>query len=215
MAYKHALILNSGGLRSLVATALTLKDAPRTRASLLYCMDGRDSLVARTKHLRQQSKYFDIPRIIELNLSHIYDHGFGKKPDGSPMGTLINPQFLLAALAQARYLQAEVVIWPCAYNQDFNAISKTLETILHVEQLAALESVPMPQIQTPLLELSDRQIIELGVQLKTPFQYAYSCLTQNPNPCRACTSCVRRKQAFKEAGIIDPSFNPDTFSIVK
>ncbi|QDU32337.1 7-cyano-7-deazaguanine synthase [Poriferisphaera corsica] len=212
---QHIAILNSGGLRSLIATAVSLNDKPRTRASLIYINDGRDNVVNRASYLRLQADYFNIPRIIELDLPHIFAHGYGKNPDGTPMGNIVAPQFLLAALAQARLMQAEHLIWPISFNLDHQKIAFATEQIQLVEHLASLESPTNPTIRTPLLELADKQIIELGNQLETPFFNAWSCLTLNPKPCRACPACLRRKQAFRDAATTDPSFNPDTASVVK
>ncbi|WP_432798778.1 7-cyano-7-deazaguanine synthase [Poriferisphaera sp. WC338] len=209
MAYSQVLILNSGGLRSLVATAVTLQDAIKTRGSLLHIIDGRENNIVRSAHLQSQADHFSTPRVIEIDLPHLFGHGHGKQPDGSPMGSLTAPQYLLAALQQARFLQSERIIWPCSFNQDMKTIARATEQMLLLDHLADLEGVPMPRIETPLIELTDKQIIELGAQLDVPWQFGWSCLTQNPKPCRACPACLRRKQAFQSAGLIDPAFNPD------
>ena len=209
MAYTQVLILNSGGLRSLVATAATLQDANRTRGSFLHVIDGRENQMVRTAHVRSQADFYGVPRVIEVDMPHVYGHGHGKKPDGSPMGSLTAPQFLLAALQQARFIQAARIIWPCSFNQDMKLIARATEQVLLLDHLADLEGVPMPQIEMPLVDMTDKQVIELGSQLDVPWQIGWSCLTQNPKPCRACPSCLKRRQAFRSAGLLDPAFNPD------
>ncbi|QQE13361.1 7-cyano-7-deazaguanine synthase [Planctomycetota bacterium] len=212
---RHVAILSSGGIRSLIATAATLNEAPRTRATLLYINDGRENIVQRSNHLRLQADHYRIARTLDLDLTHIYNHGYGRNPDGSPLGSIAAPQILLAAISQARFLQAESLIWPISFDLDHRKIATATEQIQLIQHLASLDSPTNPIIRTPLLELSDKQIIELGTQLEVPFHNAWSCLTINPKPCRACPACLRRKQAFRAASTVDPTFNPPSQSLVK
>lgn len=202
MAGTHVLILSSGGLRSLVATALMAQDADRPRLMLLHVVDGRDNAVTRLEFVRRQADHFRITRIGELDLTHLYGQGLG--PDGEPIGTLVNPQILLAAITQARLGQCERVIWPVSCNVDVKTIASAMERMLLCEHLADLEAVPMPSLVAPLLELSDQQIIELGGQLDVPWALAWSCLRQGDQPCRACPACKRRQLAFEKSGMVDP-----------
>ncbi len=59
-------------------------------------------------------------------------------------------------------------------------------------------------IETPLLELTDQQVVELGGQLDVPWKLAWSCQFHGDKPCRVCDPCRRRQRAFDAAGVIDP-----------
>jgi len=61
------------------------------------------------------------------------------------------------------------------------------------------------KIVAPLLDLSKRGIVELGLKLKMPFQYTWSCYTGGNRPCGKCDSCRFRAEAFKELGLADPA----------
>jgi len=61
------------------------------------------------------------------------------------------------------------------------------------------------KIIAPLLDLSKRGIIELGLKLKVPFQYTWSCYAGSAHPCGKCDSCRFRQQAFRSLGLIDPA----------
>jgi 7-cyano-7-deazaguanine synthase len=60
------------------------------------------------------------------------------------------------------------------------------------------------EIKTPLIKLHKSQIVELGAQLKIPFELSWSCYQDNELACGECDSCVLRLRAFREAGLKDP-----------
>lgn len=208
MPIPHTLILHSGGPRSLVATALAIENDEKTRLSLLNIHDGRDNAQYRLDHAHRQAEHFNITRVYQIDLPHLYGHGQGKDPDGAPMGPLVAPQMLLAALASARLNQARRVIWPAAFNADVNAVANATEQTILADQSGDSDLGDAPRIDTPLLELSDRQVIELGEELKVPWALSWSCLGSAELPCRACPGCRRRKAAFQAAGVIDPIEKP-------
>jgi 7-cyano-7-deazaguanine synthase len=208
MPTPHALILHSGGPRSLVATALMIENDEKTRLSLLYINDGRDNAPHRLDYTHRQAEHFAVTRVQQLDMPHLYGHGQGKNPDGAPMGPLVVPQVLLASLASARLHQAGHVIWPASFNADIKAIAKATEQVILADQSGDADLGDTPRIDTPLLELSDHQLIELGEELQVPWAFSWSCVGSAELPCRACPGCRRRKAAFQTAGVIDPIEKP-------
>ncbi len=59
-------------------------------------------------------------------------------------------------------------------------------------------------IHTPLIGMSKSEIVGLGMRLGVPFEYTWSCYRQQDQACGVCDSCLLRRRAFKEAGVIDP-----------
>jgi 7-cyano-7-deazaguanine synthase len=208
MPNPHALILHSGGLRSLVATALAIENDDKTRLSLLSINDGRDNTPHRQDYTHRQAEHFAITRVHQIDLPHLYGHGHGKGPDDQPMGALVSPQILLAALGCARFQQAGQVIWPASFDADVKAMARATEQTMLADQSGDYDLGDSPRIDTPLLELSDRQVVELGEELGVPWHLSWSCLGSADITCRACPGCRRRKAAFTKAGIIDPVDNP-------
>lgn len=199
----HVMVLNNGGLRSLVATALLLAEDPTPRVTLLHIDDGRESRATRVTHVRRQAKHLGITRVTELSIPHLYGHGYGRMPDGGPMGVLARPQLLLAALAEARHQQAGTVAWPISVNAQTRAAAQATEQAMLCEHLAQTEQEPAPRIDTPLAEFTDAQVIELGGQLGVDWTLAWCCTRPGERPCRACGGCRRRHTAFDRAGIVD------------
>jgi len=208
MPLPHALILHSGGLRSLVATALSIENDDKTRLSLLFINDGRENAQHRQEYAHRQAEHFAITRVHTIDLPHLYCHGQGKGPDGEPMGPLVAPQILLAALSSARLVQAGRVNWPASYNGDVKSVARATEQTMLADQTGEYDLGEVPRIDAPLLELTDRQVVELGEEMGVPWNKAWSCLGSADIPCRACPGCRRRKSAFTLAGVVDPVEKP-------
>ncbi len=63
-------------------------------------------------------------------------------------------------------------------------------------------------IETPVLMMKKKAIVERGQQLKVPFQLSWSCYQQGDIACGVCDSCALRLRGFQEAGISDPITYP-------
>lgn len=59
-------------------------------------------------------------------------------------------------------------------------------------------------IETPLLNLSKKEIVELGTKLGAPLHVSHSCYRGGEKACGVCDSCQLRLKGFREAGIVDP-----------
>jgi 7-cyano-7-deazaguanine synthase len=62
-------------------------------------------------------------------------------------------------------------------------------------------------IHTPLIHLSKREIIELGLRLGVDYGLTRSCYDPAPDgrACGRCDSCLLRIKGFAEAGLADPA----------
>jgi 7-cyano-7-deazaguanine synthase len=60
------------------------------------------------------------------------------------------------------------------------------------------------KIEAPLIKKTKADIVELGYELKVPFELTWSCYAGGARPCMKCDSCRLRKKGFKEAGFEDP-----------
>ena len=69
----------------------------------------------------------------------------------------------------------------------------------------ALEGFPTPVIETPFIHFSKTDIARRGAELGVPFAFTWSCYAGGALHCGRCGTCVERQEAFREAGVPDPT----------
>ena len=60
------------------------------------------------------------------------------------------------------------------------------------------------EVETPIINLSKAEIVDLGMRLEAPLEYTWSCYEGGATPCGACDSCILRARGFAGAGRPDP-----------
>ena len=59
-------------------------------------------------------------------------------------------------------------------------------------------------VKRPLINLNKAQVVKLGLSIDVPYNLTWSCYLGKDRQCGKCGTCIDRKNAFKENGIIDP-----------
>lgn len=123
-----------------------------------------------------------------------------------------NTVFLSVALGYAEVLDA-AAIFIGVNAVDYSGYPDCRpEYIRAYAQMAALatksgvEGNPI-EIETPLVELSKSEIVQLGTKLNVDYSLTVSCYQadQEGKACGKCDSCRLRKQGFADAGLNDPT----------
>lgn len=174
-----------------------------SRLVLFHIRDGRVNAGIRREYARKQADYYKISRLVEVELPHLVT-AQNTQPLPGQEAVLARPLILMAAMAYAMEAGIEKVVWPIQFNNDHELIARTTEQTVLVEHLAQLERPVVPMVELPVLDLTDAQLVELGSQLDVPWQLAWVCNHADSKPCMSCESCLRRRQAFQLAGIVDP-----------
>lgn len=195
----QTILIHGGGLRSLVAGA-TLSGA--TRLAMLFVRDSRVNRDRFHKAFERQADRYTVTRRLEVIAA---DAGpGGVEPGCSAPSTLRAVSVLAAAAEIALHHKAERLIWPVQAGDDMEALGRAVEALQLVEQMIRTGPDTSLRIEAPLLDLSLRQLVEVGHQMNVPWEMAQSCLTAAEEPCGECTGCRTRHDAFTAAGIEDP-----------
>jgi 7-cyano-7-deazaguanine synthase len=221
MAKDLAIVLNSGGLNSAVATALA---AQKHRLVMVHVTrekvddDGEHASRSRVA-FDQQTSFFKPYREHVVALPQIR----GMKPSGSsarasgesapaqqelstasPRYVSLISHFGLAAQLAVEYHSASVYLG-LRIGAQADALAQGTEYVQIWQDLLQLPCQAAElEFNAPLLELELWQVVDLGVQINAPLERAWSCDNNTAEPCWACKGCRDREAAFQQAAKPDP-----------
>jgi 7-cyano-7-deazaguanine synthase len=122
-----------------------------------------------------------------------------------------NTVFLALALAWCEVLAAEHIfvgvnaVDYSGYPDCRPEYVDAFEAMANLATKAAVEGRARVHIHAPLVELSKREIIELGLRLGVDYALTHSCYDPDANgrACGRCDSCLIRLEGFRQAGVAD------------
>jgi 7-cyano-7-deazaguanine synthase len=84
---------------------------------------------------------------------------------------------------------------------------KAFQRMANLATRGAVEGTTPIRIQTPLLRMTKREIVQLGLSLGVDYSITLSCYDPTPDglACGHCDSCQLRRRGFAEAGVADPT----------
>jgi 7-cyano-7-deazaguanine synthase len=218
-----AVVLLSGGLDSTTTLALATRDAYTVHALTFrygqrhaYEIEAARRIAARYAVARHE--------IIDVDL-----RAFGGSaltgdipvPKDRAIGDAIpvtyvparNTIFLSFALAYAEVTGAADIFIGVNFTDSSGYPDCRPEYIAAFERLAnlatkgAVEGRLPVRIRTPLIHLTKREIIQLGLSLGVDYGLTTSCYDPDPSgaACGRCDACQLRLKGFSEAGVMDPA----------
>ena len=61
------------------------------------------------------------------------------------------------------------------------------------------------ELERPFVSMTKSDIVALGAKVGAPFELTWSCYNGGEKHCGKCGTCIERREAFREAGIPDPT----------
>lgn len=218
---KKAISVLSGGLDSTVATSVYAKDYDihaitfdygqqsverEIKASNEICEKmGFEHTIIDLKWLGQisNSSLTSDEEIPQLNEDQLDDLEVCEETASSVWVPARNTVFTAIATAFAESIGAEIIIvgWDKEEAATFPDNSK--EFLESFNKLIEVGSPDDIEVKAPAIDLDKDEIVKLGFENDAPMELSYSCYVGEENHCGVCESCMRRKRAFKKAGIKD------------
>ncbi len=205
-----AIVLNNGSINSAVATAMA---AQRYRPIIVFGDSAGDAPSRRRDAFEQQVAHFKPYReyTVSLPFSAESQAAAAAAVADPRRATALGPQLLellplisIAARLAVQH-QAQAVYLGARVGSNPDELAQATEYFQLWNELIELPcSQPDLEIFTPLLELDPWQVIDTGLLVAAPFERAWSCLEETPDPCWACRGCRAREAAFQQAAKPDP-----------
>lgn len=217
----NAVVLLSGGLDSTVCMAVAKE---RGHAIYPISFDYHQRHSIELESAKKVAGYYHIKRhlIIDSNMNQIGGSALTDEKIDVPEGNVDrndipatyvparNLIFLSYALGYAEVVGADF-IYIGVNALDYSGYPDCRpEFIALFQQLADYSTKASVQehkkikVETPLLDLSKKEIILLGNKLQAPLHLTHSCYNGGEKACGICDSCKLRLKGFKEAGVTDP-----------
>jgi len=114
---------------------------------------------------------------------------------------------IATSFAEAEGASAIIVGWVQEEAATFP--DNSLEFLEAFNQVLEVGSLDEIEIKAPLINLNKTEIVKLGDRVDAPLHLSYSCYMGGEGHCGVCESCMRRKRAFYNSGVVDRTLYGD------
>lgn len=215
-----SVVLSSGGLDSAVTAAIA---ASVGDIALLHANYGQRTEARELQAFTGIADHYGVlpDKRLVVDMTFLRDIGGSALTDTSievPEGDLAregvpvtyvpfrNAHLLSAGVSWAEATGA-VSVYIGAVEEDSSGYPDCRSAFLRAfEEAVNLGTRPgrLMRIMAPLVRLTKKEIVEIGVKLDAPFELTWSCYTDSEVACGSCDSCLLRLRGFREAGVEDP-----------
>jgi len=214
---KKAIVLISGGMDSLVTTAIAKNEGYELYGlHLNYKQRTEKKELKSFKHI---SHFYHIRKTLVVDVAYLSQIGgsaltdkkipiLGSSFQDIPMTYVPfrNTHIIAIAVSWAEVIGAEK-IFIGAVEEDSSGYPDCREDYYQAyNQLIEVGTKPKTHIKiiTPLIHMSKKEIVIKGHELGAPFHLSWSCYSNSHKACGVCDSCRLRLKGFQEANLKDP-----------
>jgi 7-cyano-7-deazaguanine synthase len=213
-----AVVLASGGMDSLVTTAVAAREC---ELAMLHISYGQRTEKRELKAFNDIADFYKAGHRMTAGIAHLAKIGGSSLTDHSmevsradleskeiPTSYVPfrNAHMLSIATSWAEVIGAGL-IYIGAVAEDSSGYPDCRPEFYEAFQRAIdLGTKPETKIEivTPVIRLRKSEIVKLGVELGAPLGLSWSCYKREDVACGECDSCALRLRGFREAGLRDP-----------
>lgn len=215
---KTAVVLVSGGMDSALTAAYAIQ---KFEPAFLHINYGQRTEKRELKAFNDIANYYAVKKRIVADVSFLKNIGGSSltdwnidvsKPDldsqeiPTSYVPFRNANILSIAVSWAEVINAES-IFIGAVEEDSSGYPDCRKVFFEsFEKMVSIGTKPETKIkiETPIINLSKKDIVLQSIKLKSPLQLTWSCYKEDEVACGECDSCAFRLRGFKLAGIEDP-----------
>ena len=213
-----AVVLASGGMDSLVTTAVAARER---ELAMLHVSYGQRTEKRELKAFNDVADFYKARRRMTASVAHLARIGGSSLTDRNIEVSQANLEskdiptsyvpFRNAHLLSIATSWAEVIgagrIYIGAVAEDSSGYPDCRPEYYEAfQRVIDLGTKPETKIEivTPVIGLRKSEIVKLGVELGAPLELSWSCYKNEDLACGECDSCALRLRGFREAGLRDP-----------
>ncbi|MGB9772005.1 MAG: 7-cyano-7-deazaguanine synthase QueC [Candidatus Kapaibacteriota bacterium] len=216
---KLAVVLMSGGLDS--ATTVAIAKSVGYDIAALHVTYGQRTQDRELKAFDDLCRFYNIENRLVVPIDYLKSIGGSSLTDSSieiekadlnrkeVPSTYVpfrNGNLLAIATSWAEVLGAKAIFIGAVQSDSSGYPDCRLDFFLAFEKAIRFGTKPQTNIsiQTPLINLTKKDIVRLGHNFGVPFELTWSCYREADVACGVCDSCALRLRGFQQAGLPDP-----------
>ncbi len=215
---KKAVMAMSGGLDSCVTAAIASGEYELALAHINY---GQRTEQRELKAFNDIADFFRVSERLLIDFTHLKKIGGSSLTDNSIEVTAAdlenekipssyvpfrNANILTACVSWAEVIGAEAIFIGAVHEDSSGYPDCRPDFFEAFEKVVNIGTKPETHIKivTPIINLTKKDIILQGIELKAPLHLTWSCYQSEDSACGVCDSCALRLRGFQQAGIDDP-----------
>jgi len=213
-----AIVLVSGGMDSSLTAAIAFK---KFNLAFLHINYGQKTEKRELKAFYDIAKYYNVKEKLIVDIRYLKDIGGSSLTDSKIIISKANLKNKEIPTSYVPFRNANILAIAVSWAEVINAKSIFIGAVEEdssgypdcrksfftaYEKMVNLGTKPETKIkiETPIINLSKREIVLKSIKLKSPLHLTWSCYKNNDIACGECDSCALRLRGFYLAGKIDP-----------
>ena len=213
-----AIVAVSGGLDSCVTTAIADKDYDLALVHINY---GQKTESKELQSFHKIADYYSVTKKLVIDFTHFQKIGGSSLTDKSILVSKAdlqnksvpssyvpfrNANILSACVSWAEVIGAGKVFIGAVFEDSSGYPDCRPDFFKSFEETVNLGTKPETHIsiETPIIYMSKKEIIKLGLELKAPLELTWSCYSNEEEACGICDSCALRLRGFQRLNVVDP-----------
>lgn len=220
-----AMVLLSGGVDSATCLGIAVDKYGKENVIALSISYGQkhDKEIKASqdvaKYYGVEHLYLDLAKIFQYSDCSLLSHSDKeipkeayseqiKKTEGTPVSTYVpfrNGLFLSSAASIALSKNCDVIYYGAhsddsagsAYPDCSDEFNKAMNEAIY------LGSGKQLKVVAPFINKTKAGVVKMGLDLKVPYEYTWSCYEGGDTPCGKCGTCIDRAEAFRLNGVKD------------
>lgn len=226
MHQEKAMVLFSGGVDSTTCLALAIDKFGAENVvplSIFYGQKHHKEIEAAHRileHYGIEGLELDLSPMFQFSNCSLLSHSTEEIPEesyaeqlketeGKPVSTYVpfrNGLFLSSGASVALSMECSYIYYG-AHSDDAagNAYPDCSQTFNEAINKAIYEgSGRQLRVEAPFVGLSKADVVKIGLELKVPYEFTWSCYEGHGKACGRCGTCIDRQNAFVKNGVTDP-----------